>query len=97
MEAAVPWKAALRNARLPTGLGKRFAFPTSPTAPAGDTKEKRSRRETHGGVKISRSLGGLILTIVGNGVLEVQGVEAADGGGVEPKSVWWRWSPAPFH
>ena len=65
MEAAVPWKAALRNARLPTGLGKRFAFPTSPTAPAGDTKEKRSRRETHGGVKISRSLGGLILTIVG--------------------------------
>ena len=65
MEAAVPWKAALRNARLPTGLGKRFAFPTSPTAPAGDTKERRSRRETHGGVKISRSLGGLILTIVG--------------------------------
>ena len=67
MEAAVPWKAALRNARLPTGLGKRFAFPTSPTAPAGDTKERRSRRETHGGVKISRSLGGLILTIVGTG------------------------------
>jgi hypothetical protein len=34
VEAAVLWKAALRSARLPTGLGKRFAFPTATTAPA---------------------------------------------------------------
>jgi len=35
MEAAVLWKAAMRP-RLPTGLGKRYAFPTAPTAPASD-------------------------------------------------------------
>ena len=38
MEAAVLWKAAMKP-RLPTGLGKRFAFPTAPTAPA-TIKEK---------------------------------------------------------
>ncbi|MHB0972457.1 MAG: MliC family protein [Thermoanaerobaculia bacterium] len=38
MEADVLWKAAMKP-RLPTGLGKRFAFPTAPTAPASDERE----------------------------------------------------------
>jgi len=43
MEADVLWKAAMKP-RLPTELGKRFAFPTSPTAPAaGETGEENRR------------------------------------------------------
>lgn len=38
MEADVLRKAAMKP-RLPTGLGKRFAFPTAPTAPASDPKQ----------------------------------------------------------
>jgi len=41
MEAAVVWKAAMKP-RLPTRLGKRYAFPTAPTAPAA--REKQARR-----------------------------------------------------
>jgi len=48
MEADVLWKAALRSARLPTGLGKRFAFPTAPTAPASDERGSEIRRTTGG-------------------------------------------------
>ena len=44
MEADVLWKAAMKP-RLPTELGKRFAFPTSPTAPAaGETGEENRKR-----------------------------------------------------
>jgi len=43
MEADVLWKAA---SHLPTGLGKRFAFPTSPTAPASDEKREEEKQET---------------------------------------------------
>jgi hypothetical protein len=46
MEADVPWKAAMRP-RLPTGLGKRFAFPTSPTALLA-TREKESEEDDQG-------------------------------------------------
>src|SRR5258708_1343887 len=46
MEADGLWKAAPMNpARLPTALGKRFAFPTAPTAPAAE-KKRRSRDKT---------------------------------------------------
>jgi hypothetical protein len=50
MEAAVPWKAAMKP-RLPTGLGKRPpheppAFSTPPTAPATRKKENQSYEPT---------------------------------------------------
>ncbi len=46
MEAAVLWKAAMKP-RLPTGLGKRCAFPTAPTAPAaGEKQARRTKRDT---------------------------------------------------
>jgi len=45
MEAAVLWKAAMRP-RLPTGLGKRYAFPTAPTAPAAGKNRRGEQPET---------------------------------------------------
>ena len=45
METAVVWKAAM-NPRLPTPLGKRFAFPTAPTAPATSEKRRGEPQET---------------------------------------------------
>jgi hypothetical protein len=46
MEADVVWKAAIKP-RLPTPLGKRFAFPTAPTAPAtGESQARRTERDS---------------------------------------------------
>ena len=63
MEAAVLWKAGRsERARLPTGLGKRFAFPTAPTAPASDEKERNLKNTTGEGGSISRGrMGGQFL------------------------------------
>jgi hypothetical protein len=45
MEADVVWKAAMKP-RLPTPLGKRFAFPTAPTAPAAGKCSQENKRDS---------------------------------------------------
>lgn len=51
MEAAVVWEAAMKP-RLPTRLGKRFAFPTAPTAPAtGEKQARRTSRDAEGNLQ----------------------------------------------